>query len=362
MAVKLSQSDFRSLVHIIQNLPDFSNVRDRYRFLIGAFEGLPRAQDIVSQMDLDGSSANAAVEVIKRLSLFGKVSFGKNALGVLLNYILIFKGENEEDTNYIKRILINYSLDIPTSLGTDIDNWYGPGKIDEEMLEKIIGENTLRHVNILDQAIDASKSVCRLLVTYKDGEKAYGTGFMISKDLVMTNYHVVNIDAEINKIECAFNYQLDKSYNECNTWIIRGSASGVFYANSDLDYTVFQIEKESGTGNGLSFKAIMARTGDRVSIIQHPGGYLKKISMQNNKVVFSNEQLIQYITSTEPGSSGSPVFNDGFKVIAIHHSGGDLLEPGTNNRFRRNEGISMVAILRDLQIHAPHIYAELNIS
>ncbi len=48
------------------------------------------------------------------------------------------------------------------------------------------------------------------------------------------------------------------------------------------------------------------------------------------------------------GSSGSPVFNDDWEVVALHHAGGMLLEPETKRRYFRNEGILISAILDDL--------------
>ena len=39
--------------------------------------------------------------------------------------------------------------------------------------------------------------------------------------------------------------------------------------------------------------------------------------MQNNFVAYADANIVQYATSTLPGSSGSPVFDDEFKVVAI---------------------------------------------
>ena len=91
---------------------------------------------------------------------------------------------------------------------------------------------------------------------------------------------------------------------------------------------------------------------------QHSGD-VKQISMQNNFVVYADERVVQYTTSTLPGSSGSPVFNDRFEVEAIHSKGGMLSEPGTNKHYLRNAGTAMVAILNDLKINQPRIYEQI---
>jgi V8-like Glu-specific endopeptidase len=45
-----------------------------------------------------------------------------------------------------------------------------------------------------------------------------------------------------------------------------------------------------------------------------------------------------------PGSSGAPVFNDSWEVIAIHHGGGDLQVNAKGKKRFINEGILMSAI------------------
>lgn len=46
MSVQLSTSDFQKLTRIVQNLPDFANVRDRRRLVAGALQGVAQA-DII---------------------------------------------------------------------------------------------------------------------------------------------------------------------------------------------------------------------------------------------------------------------------------------------------------------------------
>lgn len=54
---------------------------------------------------------------------------------------------------------------------------------------------------------------------------------------------------------------------------------------------------------------------------------------------------MQYLTDTMPGSSGSPVFDKDWRLVALHHSGGWILEPGSKSRYFRNEGIHIERVL-----------------
>ena len=67
--------------------------------------------------------------------------------------------------------------------------------------------------------------------------------------------------------------------------------------------------------------------GESVTIIQHPNGGLKKIAARENQVVDKLDQYVLYVTDTEPGSSGSPVFNDQWIVVALHHAGVEADDP-----------------------------------
>jgi endonuclease G len=62
--------------------------------------------------------------------------------------------------------------------------------------------------------------------------------------------------------------------------------------------------------------------GDFASIIQHPGGKEKQIAIRKNEVVSIDQpDAILYVSDTAQGSSGAPVFNDQWQVIALHSAG-----------------------------------------
>jgi V8-like Glu-specific endopeptidase len=224
----------------------------------------------------------------------------------------------------------------------------------QDVQEKIIGENTLRDVRLLELALVASRAVVRIR-----SDTGLGSGFLAGPRLVMTNHHVIRSHQVAHQSAFTFNYQLDLALRPAPVQTTRALPDGLFYTNADLDVTVVEIEEIPDGIVPLKLAGLAVQRAQRVNIIQHPGGHYKKISMQNNFVAYADARHLQYLTSTEPGSSGSPVFNDDFVVVGIHHSGGNLLEPGTERHYLRNAGSSMIAVLDDLQTNAPQIYAQL---
>ena len=64
-------------------------------------------------------------------------------------------------------------------------------------------------------------------------------------------------------------------------------------------------------------------------------------------MAYVGEGRVQYLTDTLPGSSGSPVFDEQWNVVALHHSGGWLAEPNSASKttYYRNEGISIDRVI-----------------
>src|SRR5262249_38305730 len=128
-----------------------------------------------------------------------------------------------------------------------------------------------------------------------------------------------------------------------------------FFATSAVeadDWTAVRVvgdaEKEWGP---LELAPAAIQKEDRVNIIQHPGGGYKQISFFSNVVVYVGGGRVQYLTDTLPGSSGSPVFDRYWNVVALHRSGGWLIEPGTDAKetFYRNEGILIDVVIAGLE-------------
>ena len=362
--LQLSQPDFDQLVGILSQQPDFRAVQGRIDLLTEVLAGSLRKADLLGSLNFDGNARGVAVRVIERLVTFGQDEPGQEALGRLINKLLSYIGGGSE-AEFLRGLFQRYPLNVSVTAARGMaDDWRG-NETDDKVLEKIIGENTLRDVRMLQVLLNASRAVVRI-----NGPQGLGSGFMIASDLLMTNNHVIT--SADNAAQCAFtyNYQLDLDDKEARTYDASALPGGLFHTSpeANLDYTVLQLRDAPAQDSLYRFDPLVLQPArvqkdKRVSIIQHPGGSYKKISMQNNFVAFADARLVQYTTSTEPGSSGSPVFveqDDGrFAVVAIHHAGGMLREPGSPQRYLRNEGISMIAVLDDLKQNAPEIYARI---
>lgn len=213
--------------------------------------------------------------------------------------------------------------------------------------EKIIDDNNLKPIAFLEQGIAVSKSVAH--ITLADGGLA--TGFLIAPDVLLTNRHVFRVKDDAQSAKVRFNYQTDFYGNFLPSDEYDCEPDSLFKNNPDLDYAVVRIKGEPGMKWGfLKLNPIDIQLEGKVNIIQHPAGGPKQIAMNDNEAKYVDETVVQYITDTLPGSSGSPVFNDAWQIIALHHSGGNIPEPSTNSIHFRNEGIRIGAIMKDLPV------------
>jgi len=213
--------------------------------------------------------------------------------------------------------------------------------------EKLIEENNLQNISSLEEALSLSDAVALVQIPGRGS----ASGFLIGVDLLMTNNHVLRSYQEATRARIRFNYQLDIDGLLEDSEYFSARPDIFFYTNPDLDYSIVSVENQPGYKYGTIPIALnpSIRIGDRVSIIQHPSGQPKQVAMVDNEIMYLDNKIVQYLTDTLPGSSGSPVFNEAWELVALHHSGGWIPEPNSNSTHFRNEGIQIKAILKDLK-------------
>ncbi len=212
--------------------------------------------------------------------------------------------------------------------------------------EKLIGENNLRPIAFLEAGVQRSRAVARITLP----GRGVATGFMIGPNRLLTNNHVFGSADEAQGATIQFNFQTDLAGISLDTDDYEADPDTFFHTNEDLDYAVVHVSGSPGTKWGFielkPDRTVQAKQD--VAIIQHPGGQPKQIAIADNEIEYVDDSVAQYLTDTLPGSSGSPVFDNDWECIALHHSGGWLPQPSDDSTHFRNEGILISAVLADM--------------
>jgi endonuclease I/V8-like Glu-specific endopeptidase len=194
-------------------------------------------------------------------------------------------------------------------------------------LERILFKNDLMRINYLERGTLAGHAVGRLWIRSTNGQLVgYATGFMVSPRLLLTNQHVLPTrESAYGQVE--FNYQDGIDGQPLQSVIFTLDPDTFFIADKALDYALVAVQAQSHIDlNRFGWHRLIEDEGkviigEYVSIIQHPGGEPKQVALRENQLVDVLPEFLHYQTDTAVGSSGSPVFNDQWEVVAVHHSG-----------------------------------------
>jgi S1-C subfamily serine protease len=212
--------------------------------------------------------------------------------------------------------------------------------------EKIIGRDNLKSIAWLAKGLEASRAVCRI-----QAGRVSGTGFHIGGGRIVTNNHVVPdaATAAVSRVE--FNFQRGPDGRMEQSVLLPVHPDGFATAPKPLDCSVICVPAADGAfpavalGNGPP-----PAIGDPVSIIQHPMGGEKQIAVTSNEVVALAGSRLVYMTDTLAGSSGAPVFDEAWQVVALHRAGGGTVLLPDGRRMRGNEGVLIAALLSDSSV------------
>ena len=169
--------------------------------------------------------------------------------------------------------------------------------------ERFLGENDLVDLNYMLRAQRAARSVCRV---------------------------VLRDERDAATAQAEFDFELDISGRPRRTTRFDLDPSAFYLSSPELDFALVAIAPEPRVGTGrlvdYGFLRLILETGkinvgEFMTIIQHPSGQPKQIALRENQLIEIKEQVLLYGSDTAPGSSGSPVFNDSWQIVGLHHSG-----------------------------------------
>jgi endonuclease G len=214
------------------------------------------------------------------------------------------------------------------------------------LTEAIIGEPNFKSIWWLELALQAARSVARVKLP-----AGSATGFMVAPDIFMTNNHVFEDESDARNAKLQFNYRLKANGDpaERDEWTC--DPDDLFRTNPELDYTIARVKKKDNKNAGDVWGYFDLRHGasvaenQRVNIIQHPQGRFQEIAFRDNQVKTVQDNYVQYLSDTDYGTSGSPVLDDWFNVVALHNQ--RVRDPNNPYRWYRNQGYRVEALLND---------------
>jgi S1-C subfamily serine protease len=248
----------------------------------------------------------------------------------------------------------------------DIQRWREQTPPKPGQLEAILGAEGPQTYAWWKTGLERASSVCA--VRQRLGRR-FGSGFLLKAGalglepaeelIVLTNFHVVNKEGTLGALTPETAEVVFEAANANQAWpvktVLRSSRQ------DQHDASVLRLDGQVAGVVPLPPAAALppVENNAKVYIIGHPRGQDLAFSFQDNELLdhegppsgvpqFPGVSRVHYRTPTEPGSSGSPVFDaKGWAVIALHHKGSkDGLRRlnGKAGSYAANEGISILSI------------------
>jgi len=251
--------------------------------------------------------------------------------------------------------------------------------------ERAIGKNDSLYSNFIELIALTKRKVGRIVIIQNNKKVGYATGFMVSNTVMLTNHHVFKNKEMAEDSEVHFFYEYD-AHGRPKQPVIFNFDTSKFYNNEGLDYCFVGLKPKDISGafdlSQIGYLYLDLESGklgdvnvEKLNIIHHPLGDYKQLSIRENTFVDIDDTKIYYETDTAQGSSGSPVFNDQWQVVGLHHKSVAKMSPDGKNYldikgkvipdidgkiditrvvWLKNEGIRISVILKHLKEKFPN--------
>lgn len=230
----------------------------------------------------------------------------------------------------------------------------------DKSFEAVLGSERFKSLRWLKKGFERSQGVCKFVDHY---DEAFGTGFLMkSSDLnlsvpnewvVLTNAHVISNDETEQRSQ-------PKARSPEQAWV--QFEAGVeperkfqidqilaWSPRHELDFSVLTLTEQGEFTDPypIANALPLLENDQRIYLIGHPRGGQLSFSLYDNKLLDYEGHKVHYRSPSLGGSSGSPVFNEAWQLIGLHHAGGDGVkklrgQPGT---YKANEGLWIKSII-----------------
>jgi V8-like Glu-specific endopeptidase len=222
--------------------------------------------------------------------------------------------------------------------------------------EALFGRERYQDLVWFQRALDRCRAVGRI---DDQGGDAAGTGFLVEPEplgvrgepfLFVTNSHVISQHglAALSPDQATVTFTaLDAEPGQFRVERVVWESPP-----DELDCTMVALSGPSTCGHGLALTTsppvLSEQRRQRAYVIGHPAGKRQpRFSIRDNFLLDLDDRLVHYRSPTEPGSSGSPVFNEEWDIFALHHRGHPQMPRlhGRSGTYEANEGIRIDAIV-----------------
>ncbi len=207
----------------------------------------------------------------------------------------------------------------------------GNSAVAAQRLERILAGNDLTDISYLALGLVRARPVGRITIRSAGRLTGYGTGFLVAPGVLLTNQHVFPSAQVAADSLLQLNFERAITGRELTpaTFSLRSDPPPIIHPG--LDFALVAVSPSSAEGTPLTNFGWLtlnpepgkAFVGEYLTIIQHPRGEPKQICVRENRLLkyAPGEPWLWYQTDTVGGSSGSPVFNTSWDVVALHHQG-----------------------------------------
>lgn len=174
---------------------------------------------------------------------------------------------------------------------------------------------------------------------------------------MITNNHVLPSREIAGIAKFQFNYQEDANGRE-EILTEYSADTGIYYSTNRVDCDFAIVGVSGNPGNQWGYTSLLHHEQPELNknciIIQIPEGMRKQIVIHNSIVVEISRSGMKYTSDALSGSSGSPIFDDFWRLIGLHQTEGDLrANPTVGVReYKNNRGIPIRTIMNDLRLHS----------
>jgi tetratricopeptide (TPR) repeat protein len=225
--------------------------------------------------------------------------------------------------------------------------------------EQVLGKDRYKTFQWYLTGLERASSVAQICDRMGNGQ---GTGFLVRgadihpaishEWVVVTNAHVISDDSrEQSGTPAALPADGTRIRFEAKDPDTLYDVDEILFSSprTELDCTIVSLRTpiQHDKPFPIAKRLPLLNKNQRVYAIGHPRGGGLSYSLNDNLLLDHECPRVHYRAPTEGGSSGSPIFNQQWDLVALHHAGGTEMKMlnGKAGTYPANEGLDFQSIL-----------------